>query len=164
MDKIQIRILQLSDLHFGSSHEEGIDVKEGGEFLKDSVKHSPTDYLLSGIATLDPLPDLIFLSGDFVTGRDTNKDYSQTIKIISKLANDKNKYINNDNTDIEFKNRILVVPGNHDVNRDASDPLHNFRETFSDFLTPYTSPDYDCVIRKHAFFAQKRVFIVIVLI
>lgn len=150
MKKNTIRILQLSDLHFGSSHETGLDTKPEAEFLVDSVKHSPVDSLLNGIASFDPLPDLVIMTGDFVTGKDQIKDYTQTKDILHKLASNNSKYLNRNNFDADIIDRILLVPGNHDVERDSHDPLQHFKKAFEDYLTPYTTPDSKNNIRKHA--------------
>lgn len=134
----KIRLLHLTDLHFGSAHKTGVDVKPGGAFLKDSFKYSPVESIYNALSALNPLPDLILFSGDYVTGKDSPKDYGPCKDLLSHLAVNRDKFLSKWSIAAEFSDRILLVPGNHDVERGRGDFLEQFRSAFQDYLTHLT--------------------------
>ena len=118
-----VRILQLSDFHFGSDHQSSTQNIGNGGAMAAKIAHSPVKYLFNGIRALSPLPDLIFFSGDYVTGKDPGQDLSGIKETLSNIGSAVSEYFNPTNLDYDLKNRILIVPGNHDVERGNSDPL-----------------------------------------
>lgn len=144
-----MRIVHISDIHFGSSHSKGIDAKPAASGLSQHFESSPTKYVCDALEKLNPKPDLIFLSGDYITGADKKKDYSDTKDFLSKIANRSGLYLNKSSA-LDFVDRVLMVPGNHDVDREEREPLKNFKDAFSDYLTPYSMINSTSKIRRFA--------------
>lgn len=134
------KIIHVSDIHFGTSHANNILSKPGAEHLTSHLEESPTKYFCPAIAKFDPKADLIFFSGDFVTGKDKDKDYSAFETLLRDLAGRSNDYFNTAET-LNFFDRVLIVPGNHDPERGSSDPLKAFKEKFNKYLTPYSKQE-----------------------
>lgn len=100
-----LTILHISDLHRTP------DSYISNEILLDSLEKEKEQYEKEGI----PLPNLIIVSGDLIMGvrgdsdselDDLQKQYDEAFEFLTELAN---IFLNGD------KERIIIVPGNHDV-------------------------------------------------
>ena len=106
MDKKSITILHLSDIQFGVNHRFGMDVDtfDGKwdtllERLKLDLDEMKKDFHLQ--------PDLVVITGDLAEwGR--KSEFEQVHDFLVQLA----EYLE------LGRERIVIVPGNHDINRD----------------------------------------------
>jgi len=108
--------------------------------LNDSFKHAfdvnistgvseVVDKIMSGIG--NDRPDFLVISGDMVCNGAITEEHRQSVKtlntLISKLG-------------IENKKRVFVVPGNHDINRDAG-CCNRFNNYIDIFLKEFYGDD-----------------------
>jgi 3',5'-cyclic AMP phosphodiesterase CpdA len=101
-----ITILHLSDLQFGRNHRFGrLADDEGGEVSFDTLFRRLTDDLKL-LPEANFHPQLIVVSGDLVeTG--ANAEFADSLEFLTKLC-----------AHLELShNRVILVPGNHDINR-----------------------------------------------
>ena len=98
----KISILHISDLH----------KNEGDDFdnLLQSMKDDCEQYLRKGIAK----PNIIVVSGDLIRGGKSNEIKEQYNEVRSFLEALTAYFLDGD------KNRIVIVPGNHDVDWNVS--------------------------------------------
>jgi predicted MPP superfamily phosphohydrolase len=97
MDNERVNILHISDLHYSknSDHDQRV--------IYDALFKDVRDLVIKGMK-----PDLIVFSGDIVANGDDYESFSLVLdKIIELLLRD---------TELDER-RILLVPGNHDVQR-----------------------------------------------
>lgn len=66
------RIVHISDIHFGTGHKTGVDAKPAAKMFEEHFVVSPTNYILDALRDLNPKADLIFITGDYVTGADAS--------------------------------------------------------------------------------------------
>ena len=133
-----VKILHISDIHFGSLHRYDESITNGS----NNNTIDPIQPFYDKIKKIKP--DLIFICGDYVTGSDVkDKNQSKFDEMLDFLKNLK------DQLDIE-PNKILIVPGNHDIARGKEKPLEEFKEKFSEYLTPYTESKNHSKIKKSA--------------
>ena len=102
----------------------------------DSVGVNKLDVLFAAMEEIGSI-DLLIFCGDYIVGKN---DKEEKIKSINTFIDFLKRVENSPNI---FKSeishtcdRILVVPGNHDVNRDESDILDDFNKKLSRYLTP----------------------------
>jgi len=101
--------LHISDIHF-CSHLEWRD---------SSVRDALLEYLKSQFATSGVLqPDLIFCTGDIAFGHSSNKPITEQYVIAERFFDELLKVCGSEGTPLA-RERLFIVPGNHDVNRDA---------------------------------------------
>jgi len=98
----KISILHIADLH----------KKTGDSFdnLLSSIEEDCESYITKGVAK----PNVIVVSGDLIRGgtpEDIKKQYQESKDFLEKLTN---YFLNGD------KSRIIIVPGNHDVDWNMS--------------------------------------------
>lgn len=109
MDSI-IRWIQLSDLHFG----------DDSQYSKNS-RNAFIKYITDINSISDGL-DCIFVTGDIIFAKYANDNakrsvaYSQALEYLKQIYNK----VWPDNEDKDIGKRIFMVPGNHDVIRDAA--------------------------------------------
>lgn len=141
----QIRILHLSDLHFGSHHicnpDDGValnGVPTLSQLLIDDLNN--TDWSDSNDSSLKMLesqtPIIIVISGDFTQQAD-NSEYKQALRFLEKLTTE-------NVLDKTIPRRLVfMVPGNHDVVFSESDPNLRFQpyvSFYNEFYEKYRSP------------------------
>lgn len=134
------RLLHITDLHFGSLHNKYVDTKPGGEGYSPYLEISPAEAIK--IASAHAKPDLLILGGDYVTGKDVQKDYHKTVTVIDDIVKESVSCFQQSGL-INPRDRVVVIPGNHDVVRGAKDPLAKFKRAFGSYLTPYTDSNKD---------------------
>ena len=96
-DDERIRILHLSDLHFGGKH----------------IKYSPealVQHLADTFPSKDNRPHLILVTGDIVH-KGMPKEYDVALKWFEELLGEQGLNIGG-----LRNNRVMIVPGNHDIN------------------------------------------------
>ncbi len=98
-----VRLLHLSDLHFGSRSKEDVDWKT---FISNAERETRKDRLQAILELLDRKPDYVIISGD-VTVAGRKDGFQSTHDFIDWLESNFNI----------TRNNIVVVPGNHDVAR-----------------------------------------------
>lgn len=133
------RIICISDMHY--SVEEEMYNDDNGIRLPHSVGINSINILLSAIKEISPI-DLIAFCGDIITGKDSDiekenaiqnfKDFIERVCSIEKLFGD---------TCSDPRNRILFVPGNHDMNRNSGELLSSMSYLFNSYLSTERKPD-----------------------
>lgn len=118
IDDEHITILHLSDFHFNKAHKIDIDIVLNS-LLQDLEKLRKDEGLS---------PNMIILSGDIANTADQS-DYNMALEWLNKLSSQ---------TKVPVE-RFFIVPGNHDVNRDAlrkfSKLKFNNENEVTEFLT-----------------------------
>lgn len=104
----RIRLLHLSDLHFGERSKEDVEWKT---FISTMQHETRKDRLKSILGELDQVPDYVIISGDLtIAGR---KDgFKSTVELLDWMENQLGL----------SRDAIVAVPGNHDVTRASGLP------------------------------------------
>lgn len=132
-----LQILHLSDLHFGPGTKEDVDWKT---FIALADREKRKDRLLQFLHNLPVIPAYVIVSGDLtIAGRE--EGFKDFISLVDELIADGH---------LPEANRILIVPGNHDVMRRFNENYASveqrwkfFREYISKrFASPWF-PDQD---------------------
>ncbi|MFX1364670.1 MAG: radical SAM protein [Promethearchaeota archaeon] len=131
-----VRIIQISDIHFGSFHKNIKSIKNG---YKKNVS-DPSKYLYRQVNKLNP--DFLFFCGDYATGKDNIDNLKKSPRFNEMLTFLKDLKENTKEKFINFMDRVLIVPGNHDIKRGEKLPLKIFKTKFKDYLTPYTKKKF----------------------
>lgn len=97
-------ILHLSDLHFGPGSAQDVDWKS---FIDLAHREERRDMLVRSLQRLPRMPDLVVVSGD-LTIACRPEGFSEFETIIRQLIRDGH---------LPPAERIIIVPGNHDVER-----------------------------------------------
>lgn len=130
------KILCLSDIHFTKSEKSCVYGEKFSEELSDSVGVNKLDILFSAMEEIGPI-DLLIFCGDYIVGKNDKEEKRKSINtfmgFLDRVENSPNIFRSEINHTCE---RILVVPGNHDVNRDESDILDDFNKKLNRYLTP----------------------------
>ncbi len=137
--RASITLLHLSDLQFGRLHlfeQEGVDGDAAYDTLFERLKID----LLALREQSDLRPDLAVLTGDLAEwGK--RKEFEQVASFASRLG---------ELLELE-RRRVLVVPGNHDINRDACEAY--FKDCAAEDTAPI-SPYWKKWKFYHEFFAK----------
>lgn len=96
-----INILHLSDVHFGKEEQADNYFTQLASDLTNNLEIKQLDYLV--------------ISGD-IANRSTEQEYEAAFQMVDKLVN---KY------ELDY-NRIVIVPGNHDLNWELSEDSYEF--------------------------------------
>lgn len=138
------KILCLSDIHFDfsetcDSYGEAINSK-----LTESLESDKFKIMLEAFEKIGPI-DLLVFCGDYILGRNSDetkiKSFEEFQKFLNKIESSP-KLFNENVTSIN--DRIILIPGNHDVSRTDEDALSRFKK----LTTSYISPLYE-KNRKH---------------
>ncbi|RDE51647.1 MAG: hypothetical protein DVS81_04500 [Candidatus Accumulibacter meliphilus] len=101
--------LHISDIHF-CPHTEWRDSLSRGELL---------DYLKTHFTTSEwPQPDLIFCTGDIAFGHSSKQPITEQYSVAEQFFDKLLDVCGSEGTSLP-RERLFIVPGNHDVNRDA---------------------------------------------
>lgn len=146
VNKAGIRILCISDLHLGASDTKGLYGKAPNETTQHNLEKDKLSFLmktLKKIATNDKI-DFIFFSGDYLTGWDSQEEKKKATKQFKKFLEEIERsseiFTNSDH----IVQRIVIVPGNHDMARTDDvmgkeiDGLESFKNTFEKYLHPFS--------------------------
>lgn len=130
------KILCLSDIHYKESEKSYVYGEKISEKLFDSVGVNKLDVLFAAMEEIGPI-DLLIFCGDYIVGKNDKEEKIESINtfidFLKRVENSPNIF----KSEISHTcDRILVVPGNHDVNRDESDILDDFNKKLSRYLTP----------------------------
>ena len=123
----EVVIHHVSDIHIGSDHY-APKVTPIGEQLDPSFAFRFRSYVEFLERSEERLPDLVVLSGDFVS-RGQNKDEFETARELTERLI---KAVNRDRESSAF--RVCLVPGNHDLDwsRDTyEEKIENYTRTFA---------------------------------
>jgi predicted MPP superfamily phosphohydrolase len=122
-----LKILHISDLHFGKYHS------------TNRFEDSPTLKLILSLNRLKITFDYLLITGD-ITSESKDTDYRDFFNFIKKLK----KSCIRRNKGNERSNRIILIPGNHDVlwhiETLSTDNLSKFKKQIRKmkFITPYS--------------------------
>lgn len=133
------KILCLSDIHFMESEKSYVYGEKFSEKLIRSVGIDKLDVLFAAIEEMGPI-DLLVFCGDYIVGKndkeEKRKSINKFIDFLERVENSTNIF----RREIRHTcDRILIVPGNHDINRDESDILDDFNRKLNKYLTPFES-------------------------
>ena len=139
----QVRIIHLSDVHFGGKHQFLPEPDPGGKRLSSKGMRSLADKLLEDLrvnstsesvclesdAKSLPCPTLICITGDFAETGDYS-EFQQARQFLDQLAKGMGHLgVNN-------KESFFMVPGNHDVgffSSDIGERWHKYIQFFNEF-------------------------------
>jgi 3',5'-cyclic AMP phosphodiesterase CpdA len=117
-----ITVLHLSDMQFGKNHRFGVDIPPEGENPYDTLR----ERLILDLRKLredEVIPDLMIMTGDLAEwGR--KSEFDGVFDLILGLEKELSL----------AQARVIVIPGNHDINRDACEAY--FKECSADDLSP----------------------------
>lgn len=161
------KILIISDLHLGAERQDIVPYKHN-DIKADMAPISEDQLERLGDAIIqkykgNPLDVLVFL-GDCVRGQDKETERKLALERFTDFL----KCLQNEgvfSVKDGLQERIVVIPGNHDVVRTVSEPerilfgkkskskiisgsLDQFKETFSQYLTPFTEKGNDQSIKR----------------
>lgn len=128
-----VRLLHLSDVHFGRDHCFGAPIS------RSAVAGLDRDLLGTLIAHCDKsaeIPDAIVVSGD-LTSTGTKPEFQEAAAFLSELM--KRLHVPDD--------RLIVVPGNHDVTWGRDDSIASSAEFESFVSRMFHAPVEDLAIR-----------------
>ncbi|AWB29592.1 metallophosphoesterase [Clostridium botulinum] len=114
----EISIIHISDLHFGSSYNTGIDNKAGLSGI-NNMKPDLFNQFCKKVRTISP--NYLMISGD-VTSRNEEEGFEEFNKKVANLGIDNEK--------------IYIVPGNHECDRSKKSEQGQFA-LFSSYTTLY---------------------------
>ena len=133
-----VSVLHLSDLHLGEGAREDVDWKI---FLESAERNKQTEWLDAFLRALPRCPDFVVVSGDLTIGG--RKDgFDQFKSMVTRLITAKK---------FPPVDRIIVVPGNHDVTRASTegyflsgpDRWRSFLQCADRHVRPWMSGDPD---------------------
>lgn len=130
------KVLCLSDIHLTESEKSYVYGEKFSKKLVDSVGVDKLDVLFAAMEEIGPI-DLLIFCGDYIVGKNDKEEKRKSINIfidfLERVENSPNIFKSEINHTCD---RILVVPGNHDVNRDEGDILDDFNKKLNRYLTP----------------------------
>lgn len=132
-----MKIIFASDFHFGTSHRTSGNIKATAKPFQEALREDTGQNFLAGLKRMDPKMDLLVLGGDYVTGRDQPKDYTEMSNLLSKIGSMERDYFSGTLGE-PWHDRIVAIPGNHDVERGKNGPSAEFIGCFSGIRTPYS--------------------------
>ena len=136
------KILHLSDLHFGTGAREDVDWKN---YIEDAEREQRLDRLKEYIKCI-PTPNFVIITGDICIG--CNEDGFKEFATFYKELTEDNK--------LPSPDCIIIVPGNHDVDRNyPGKPKQRF-ELFHNYIGKYYvrpwlkehDPEPDAIIKE----------------
>lgn len=132
------RIICLSDLHY-STEENDIYGEEVNAEFTTKMKTDRLNVLFSALEDFGEI-DLLIFCGDIVLGKESKENKLKAIHDFSDFLNkiENSERIFKSNIDDSSK-RILIVPGNHDINREDRDVLGAFKLLLNRYITPFST-------------------------
>lgn len=115
-------ILHISDLHLGPGAQEDVDWKQ---YLEEAERTTRADLLERSLRALPAPPDYVVLSGDFTIGGRPD-GLQQCSELLNRLI---------DEEVFPPVDRVIVVPGNHDVTRVRDGRYAKGEERWTTFKT-----------------------------
>lgn len=143
-----IKILCLSDLHYSASKNKGVYTNDSGIEMKKPIGKDELNILLSSIKENGQI-DLLIICGDIVVGGDSDEQKKESLDDIKKFITEIVESAEIFATNITHPwERVIYVPGNHDVDRNNSDGIY---KGISDLFSKAFSPMYnDSCVQPHA--------------
>lgn len=143
INKSKVRILCISDLHLGTNDPQGVYGETLSTELSNSLKDNKLSMLKEAILEKfeDEKIDLLFFSGDYLIGKDSvqakesyNLAFSNFLKEIESTPE-----IFTDRGEYSIRDRIFIIPGNHDIDRNASseERLNSFIMNYNAYIHPF---------------------------
>ena len=130
------KILCISDIHFTKSDPSNVYGENFNSDLVQSIGVNKFDILFSALEEIGPI-DLLIFCGDYIIGKKDSEDKKQSIntflEFLKKVENSTSIFDKSINHTCD---RILIVPGNHDVLREDNQILDEFNSKLSKYLTP----------------------------
>lgn len=139
------RILVISDIHYSKTKCNDVyDSEHINENLPKILSENIYDILLSAIENEKEPIDLIIFCGDYVIGSDTKDNKKESFKDFKGFLQriEDSDLIFTHIKKEERKKRIIIVPGNHDIDRDSEQIFNIFKKTFKDYRTPFSKKDF----------------------
>ncbi len=130
------KILCISDIHFSTS-DTNVYGEKINEDLTGSLSIDKLDLLFDAMEEMGPI-DLLVFCGDYVFGKEAKEEKNKALeKFLGFLENvEKSSKIFSD--EIACKSDyIVIVPGNHDIDRDQEKILNDFKEKLHKYITPF---------------------------
>ena len=134
------KIVFISDIHHSVSKIPDVfDVDHINKSLTESLSENIYELLLSALAEEKEPADIIVFCGDYIIGSDSDSEKEKAmnafVKFLEKIET--SDCIMSEGS--EKKNRIIVVPGNHDITRGKKKEIYNrFKTLLSRYRTPFT--------------------------
>ncbi|MEW6776052.1 MAG: metallophosphoesterase, partial [Bdellovibrionota bacterium] len=117
-----VKILHLSDIHFG---QKTVGEKAKSSHVFSTARGTPQPTVLADLLLSDPQlqtsPDVMVLSGD-ITWNGQRKEYKYACTFLDEIKKTWNK------------TEIVLCPGNHDVDRTATQGRQNFQLDYFKFI------------------------------
>lgn len=135
------KILCLSDIHFDISERTDSYGDEINTSLVESFETNKFQTMLNTFERIGPI-DLLVFCGDYILGRNSSEqkkeafdkfiEFLQCIEKSEKLFNLDIKSINE---------RIILIPGNHDIKREDGNILKEFKDRTNRYLSTLSEQD-----------------------
>ncbi|OJU12091.1 MAG: hypothetical protein BGN88_02665 [Clostridiales bacterium 43-6] len=132
-------IVIISDFHLGSGNDKGVYGTAPNDQLIDHIGIDKLHILKRALEKRyrnDKIDLLVFL-GDYATGRDSReekqKSYSEFLTFLEDLESVTDIFRYPDH----IQDHIIVLPGNHDIQRMQQDVLKDFKFSFSKYINPF---------------------------
>lgn len=133
------KIVFISDIHH-SANDTGVFNSNPNVVLSHNVGTHSINILLNAIEEISPI-DLLIFCGDIINGKDSLEEKKKAVKELKdftmKLCASSKIFGNN----IKPSERIIFVPGNHDMDRDTGELHSEISYFFDRYLSTKTIPD-----------------------
>lgn len=137
------KILCISDIHFSDSKSSSVYGDSPSEKLTHSLDDNPLQLLFEAIEGIGPV-DLLIFCGDYIVGGDSlekkDKAMNAFLEFLHRLEHSDKVF--KTNTILAWQH-ILVIPGNHDINRKEEDIFDKFKEKLKNYMTPFSDNKKD---------------------
>lgn len=127
------RILCISDLHCTEEKIHGNNINPA---LNSYISKDKFTMLISAIQQMGKI-DMLILCGDYVFAKDSKETQDRALdklnEFLEALKRSKGIFSSDHPED-----RIIIVPGNHDIEREEKEILKRFKDLTKDYLTPFS--------------------------
>lgn len=129
----------ISDVHLGSYDSKGVYGSSPSEDLKKDIGTDKLELLKGALLKRyqNKKIDLLIFLGDYITGHDNPSSKSESFDVfldfLAEIEGMSDLFRNPDH----IREHIIIVPGNHDVERGTNQPLKKFQHIFNSYITPF---------------------------
>lgn len=139
----------ISDIHLGSYDSKGVYGSSPSKKLRSDVEINKLEVLKKALNNRykNKKIDLLIFVGDYITGPDDPDGKSESMNVFRSFLTEIEELSNLFRNSKHIRDQIIIVPGNHDVERGVEKPLEKFQDKFYGYITPFRTKSGDGVCR-----------------